>query len=149
MFPETLGMKLRGAYLTFHRFGDTFVNQFGVSADQFVVMSLLAEAEGVTQRVIVTRAFSDANTIGEMLRRLERKDLVRREDHPNDGRARRVFLTPQGRALQRQIWECWQGYLRRIDRIYSPEELHTLKKLLERIPGAVAACANAVKGPTT
>jgi GNAT superfamily N-acetyltransferase len=49
----------------------------------------------------VERAFSDANTIGEMLTRLEKKQLVRREPHPKDRRARCVFLTPKGRMYVR------------------------------------------------
>jgi DNA-binding MarR family transcriptional regulator len=77
MFPETPGMRLRGAYLPFHRFGETYVSPHGVTADQYVVLSLPAEQEGVTQQEIVTRAYSDANTVSKMPLRLEGKGLVR------------------------------------------------------------------------
>src|SRR5262249_25509352 len=130
-------MRLRGAYLTFHRMANAHFEQFGVTADQFVVLTLLAEEDGVTQRELVERAFSDANTIGEMLTRLEKKKLVRRERHPQDGRARCVLLTPKGRKVQQQLWDSWEGRLQEVDNVFPPKELEALKNLLGRIPDAV------------
>ena len=43
VFRDTLGMRLRGAYLTFHRLANAHFEPFGVTADQFVVMTLMAE----------------------------------------------------------------------------------------------------------
>jgi DNA-binding MarR family transcriptional regulator len=130
-------MRLRGAYLTFHRMANAHFEPLGVTADQFVVLTLLAEEEGLTQREIVARAYSDPNTIGEMLTRLERKKLVSRKRHPADGRARIVHLTPKGRSLQRELWAGWEGRLRVIDDAFGGREHRALGELLERIPGAV------------
>ncbi len=146
MFRETLGMRLRGAYLTFHRMANAHFEQFGVTADQFVVLTLLAEEDGITQREVVERAFSDPNTIGEMLTRLEKKKLVRRERHPQDGRARCVFLTPKGRKVQEQLWDSWEGRLEEVDGAFRPEELEVLKNLLGRIPDAVTGSREAAGG---
>jgi DNA-binding MarR family transcriptional regulator len=139
-------MRLRGAYLTFHRMANAHFEPLGVTADQFVVLTLLAEEEGLTQREIVARAYSDPNTIGEMLTRLEGKKLVRRERHPSDGRARIVLLTPKGRALQKRLWASWEGRLQKTDGTFGAEELKVLKALLTRIPDAVAQSADAADG---
>jgi DNA-binding MarR family transcriptional regulator len=139
-------MRLRGAYLTFHRMANAHFEQFGVTADQFVVLTLLAAEEGVTQRDLVEQAFSDANTIGEMLTRLEKKRFVRRERHPKDGRARCVFLTPSGRKMQKRLWDSWEGHLREVNKAFRPEEHEVLKSLLGRIPDAVAASRDASGG---
>jgi DNA-binding MarR family transcriptional regulator len=132
-------MRLRGAYLTFHRMANAYFEQFGVTADQFVVLTLLADEDGVTQRDLAAQAFSDANTIGEMLTRLEKKQFVRRERHPQDGRARCVFLTPRGRKMQKQLWDGWEGRLQEVDNAFRPEELEALKSILGRVPAAVAS----------
>jgi DNA-binding MarR family transcriptional regulator len=132
-------MRLRGAYLPFHRMANAHFEQLGVTADQFVVLTLLADGDGVTQRDLVAQAFSDANTIGEMLTRLEKKQFVRREPHPKDGRARCVFLTPRGRKMQKRLWDSWQCHLQEVDISLRPEELEVLKRLLARISDAVAA----------
>jgi DNA-binding MarR family transcriptional regulator len=139
-------MRLRGAYLTFHRMANAHFEQFGVTADQFVVLTLLADEEGVTQRDLVEQAFSDANTIGEMLTRLEKKHFVRRERHPKDGRARCVFLTPQGRKMQKQLLDSWEGRLQGVDNAFRPGELEALKSLLGRVPDAAAASRDAAGG---
>jgi DNA-binding MarR family transcriptional regulator len=139
-------MRLRGAYLTFHRMANAHFEPRGVTADQFVVLTLLAEEEGLTQREVVARAYSDPNTVGEMLTRLEGKKLVRRERHPTDGRARVVFLTQKGRSLQKQLRESWEGHLREIDSAFGARELEALKGLLVRIPGAVAETGGGVGG---
>jgi DNA-binding MarR family transcriptional regulator len=139
-------MRLRGAYLTFHRMANAHFEQFGVTADQFVVLTLLADGDGVTQRELVEQAFSDANTIGEMLTRLEKKQFVRRERHPRDGRARCVFLTPKGRKMQQQLWDSWEGHLETVDNAFRPRELEVLKDLLGRIPDTVAASRAGAEG---
>src|SRR5262249_34411979 len=139
-------MRLRGAYPTFHRMANAHFEQFGVTADQFVVLTLLAEEDGITQREVVERAFSDPNTIGEMLTRLEKKHFVRRERHPKDGRARCVFLTPKGRKMREQLWDSSDGPLQEVDNAVRPKELEALKSLLRRIPGTVAASRDAAGG---
>jgi DNA-binding MarR family transcriptional regulator len=139
-------MRLRGAYLTFHRMANAYFEQFGVTADQFVALTLLADEDGITQRELVEKAFSDANTIGEMLTRLEKKQFVRRERHPKDGRARCVFLTPKGRKLQKRLWDRWESRLQEVDNAFRPRELEVLKSLLGRIPDAATAAGDAAGG---
>lgn len=98
-----LAMLLRKAYLSFHRRANARAIKLGVTADQFVVLTMLMEEEGVTQISIVERTASDPNTVAAILRLLEQGGLVRREAHAHDGRARCVFLTPAGRRMQRRV----------------------------------------------
>ena len=65
-------MGLRAAYLTMHRRANAEFARFGLTADQFVLLTALAEADGVTQKELARRTASDANTMSEMLGRLER-----------------------------------------------------------------------------
>jgi DNA-binding MarR family transcriptional regulator len=146
VFVKTLGMRLRGAYLTFHRRANAHFEPNGMTADQFVVLSILAEEEGLSQRAIVDRAFSDPNTIAAILRRLEDKELLRREEHPDDGRARCVYLTPQGRKLQEQLALGAEGLLKDLDELFSAEERATLCALLGRIPSAMTAARRSAAG---
>jgi DNA-binding MarR family transcriptional regulator len=106
VFRDTPPMRLRGAYLTMHRHFQRLFRVHGATADQFVLLTLLAEEDAITQKELVRRSFSDANTITAMLRRLERRGLIRRAPHEHDGRASRVHLTDSGRSLQRQLNEA-------------------------------------------
>ena len=101
-----LAMMLRRAYLAVHRRAGGDLSAAGATADQFVVLTVLAEADGITQMELAAAAGSDANTVAAMVGLLERRGLVRRERDRDDRRARRVSLTPTGRRLQTRLWSA-------------------------------------------
>jgi len=133
MFGNTLGMKLRGAYLSMHRTFQAHFARFGVTADQFVVLSLLAAEDGLIQRELVRRTYSDANTITALLRLLERDGLIRRVRHKNDGRARCVFLTERGRQMHRKLVRSSDPLHRELQAAVAPDDLPVLLRSLEQI----------------
>ena len=87
---------LRAAYLALHRQTNDCFAKDGVTADQFVLLASLAEADAVTQQELVRRVGSDPNTVRAMLLLLEGRGLVARERHPADGRARSCDVDGQG-----------------------------------------------------
>src|ERR1700757_2522081 len=95
---------LRAAYLALHRQTNDCFAKDGVTADQFVLLAALAEADAVTQQELVRRASSDAHTLRAMLLLLEGRGLVTRSPHPSDGRARCVTLTVKGRQVFKKLW---------------------------------------------
>jgi DNA-binding MarR family transcriptional regulator len=100
-----LAIWLRKAYLAFHRQVNAWMLEYGITGDQYVVLCVVARERGLTQIDIVERTASDPNTVAAVLRRLERRGLVRREAHATDGRARCVFLTAAGRSLQQRAYK--------------------------------------------
>lgn len=107
-------MLLRTAYLAVHRAADAVMARHELTADQFVLLTLLAERDGVIQQDLVGRSGSDPNTVRAMLVLLERRGLVRRRAHAEDGRARSVELTARGRQLQAELWKTSDGLRGRI-----------------------------------
>jgi DNA-binding MarR family transcriptional regulator len=99
-----IAMALRAAYWAMHREADALLQPQGVTANQFVLLSILAEGKALTQQELVRRASSDANTVRAMLVLLERGGLVSRRPHQTDGRARCVALTDQGRSTYTALW---------------------------------------------
>src|SRR5919204_2046814 len=95
---------LRAAYLALHRQTNACFAKDGVSADQFVLLSALADADAVTQQELVRRVSSDPNTVRAILLLLEGRGLVARGPHPTDGRARCVTLTVKGRQQFQRLW---------------------------------------------
>jgi DNA-binding MarR family transcriptional regulator len=132
-------MKLRAAYLTLHRRTGAALARFGLTADQFVLLTVLAEGDALTQKDLVRRSASDPNTLSEMLARLERRGLVVRERHATDGRARTVALTPEGRQMQKRLWHASDPLRQILQQLYSPEALDTMVENLDRIHRAMAA----------
>ena len=128
-----LAMGLRAAYLTMHRRANAEFAHLGLTADQFVILTALAEADGVTQKELARRTASDANTMSEMLGRLERRGLVARKRDASDGRARRVSLTDSGREIRQAAWDGIAAFGDRLAGLVPSAERADLVGHLERI----------------
>ena len=100
-----LTLALRKAYLTFHRRANAALLSYGVTADQYVVLSLLRSQKGVTQKWVVDQTGSDPNTVSRLVSTLESKQLLSRQRDPDDGRAYVVKLTSKGSSLVRKTAE--------------------------------------------
>jgi len=129
---------LRAAYLALHRQTNACFAEDGVTADQFVLLAALADADGVTQQELVRRVGSDPNTLRAMLLLLEGRGLVSRERHPADGRARRVTLTRKGRRLFEQLLTRSEGLRARLLAAFRPEEVTALVVFLHRVAEVMA-----------
>ena len=106
-FAQSLGIRLRRAYQALHRRANAELRRmFDVTADQFVVLSLLEERDGVSQQELCNRCYSDPSTIGALVRLLEGRGWVTRDTDPRDARARHVRLTRSGRQLQHRLWDA-------------------------------------------
>lgn len=132
-FHDNLGMRLRGAYLSVHRRTDAHFAKFGVTSDQFVVLSLLEEEDGITQQELAVRSYSDANTITAMLRLLERRGWVKREPHATDRRARSVRLTRKGRQLTEQLQQSLNDFHEDLFRTLPEGQEQCIKEWLGRV----------------
>lgn len=128
-----MAMALRAAYWAMHRRTEASLGQAGVTADQFVLLALLAQQDGITQQQLVRRAASDANTVRAMLLRLERHDLIARAAHPTDRRARSVTLTGKGREVYERLWADSEAVREQLLTALRPEETDTLIELLNRV----------------
>lgn len=136
---QDVARALRAAYLALHRETNACLMTDGVTADQFVLLSALADADGVTQQDLVRRTSSDPNTVRAMLLLLEGRGLIAREPHPADGRARLVTLTADGRRLFRRLWAKSDPLRARLRTTFRPDEVTALVALLHRVATAMAA----------
>jgi MarR family transcriptional regulator for hemolysin len=116
-----------------HRCFQAHFARFGITADQFVVLTLLAEEDGIIQKELVRRTYSDANTITALLGLLEKKGLVQRVRPQNDGRVRCIYLTPEGRQLQQDLSTSAESLHQQLRQAVPPEELPALLRCLHGI----------------
>jgi DNA-binding MarR family transcriptional regulator len=133
---------LRAAYLALHRQTNDCFARDGVTADQFVLLSALADADAVTQQELVRRVGSDPNTVRAMLILLEGRGLVVRQRHPADGRARCVTLTAKGRRVFRKLWTKSEPLRTRLLAAFGPDEVTALVELLRRVAEVMAPPAH-------
>jgi DNA-binding MarR family transcriptional regulator len=129
---------LRAAYLALHRQTNDCFAKDGATADQFVLLSALADADAVTQQELVRRVSSDPNTVRAMLLLLEDRGLVARERHPSDARARCVTLTAKGRQVFKKLWTKSEPLRARLLAAFEADEVTALVGLLRRVAEVLA-----------
>jgi DNA-binding MarR family transcriptional regulator len=134
---------LRAAYLALHRQTNACFVADGVTADQFVVLSALADRDGVTQQDLVRRVNSDPNTVRAILLLLEHRGLIIRGPHPADGRARCVMLTAKGRQAFKKLWATSEPLRARLLGAFRPGEAIALVELLHRVADLLSPVADA------
>ena len=135
-------MGLRAAYWAMHRQTDAYFTKYGVTANQFVLLALLAEDDGITQQQLVRRASSDPNTVRAMLVLLENRGFVSRKRHPDDGRARNVTLTRKGRQIYNRLLQESEPLREQLLSVLQPEQADAFVRFLNRISNTMNQVEN-------
>ena len=99
---QSPGFVLWRATLAWQRNITAALEPFGLTHVQFVLLACawwLGRDAVPRQADVAAQAGTDPVMTSEVLRRLEAKGLVRRTPDPDDGRARRIEVTPEGLRL--------------------------------------------------
>ena len=142
-----IAMALRSAYWAMHRQADAVLRPFDLTADQFVLLSILTEQDNITQQELVRRASSDPNTVRAMLLILEKRGFVTRHPHPTDGRARSVALTPTGRRTYQRVRDSSEGFREKLVDAVKKDHVERLIADLKRLSDAMASPAGRSRRP--
>jgi DNA-binding MarR family transcriptional regulator len=73
--------------------------EFGITPVQYSALLAVRNHKGIDQTTLTEIIAFDRSTIGEVLRRLENKGLIRRAVSAKDRRTRMLYITPAGRRL--------------------------------------------------
>ena len=107
-----------GKYISFlYRYHQIYLDRelepYHLSSGQFFILMPLFKKDGVNQESISQTIKMDKATITRAIQKLIDEGYVFRERDEEDKRAYRVFLTPKGKSIKRQI----RGIARRWDDI--------------------------------
>jgi MarR family transcriptional regulator, transcriptional regulator for hemolysin len=115
------------------RIGDVRLRELGFATAQLPVLTALKDGARMSQTELARWAKVEQPTMAQMLARMERDGIIRREADPNDRRGSLVSLTkqarsrlPAGRAILRQ------GNIE-MTKDLSAQEVETLVGLLKRV----------------
>ncbi|MFS8923759.1 MarR family transcriptional regulator, partial [Synechococcus sp. B60.1] len=131
--PYSLGYRLRLLSQLVRRKFQAYLEPFGLSTSQGVVLCCLWKEDGIPTSTIWERLQQSGGTITGVLDGMEKRELIRRQRDPKDRRSWRVHLTPAGEKLK-EILPPLTGELR--EQTYgclSLEERATLSRLVDRL----------------
>jgi DNA-binding MarR family transcriptional regulator len=107
--------------------------EFNVTPVQFGVLTVLKDTETSDLVSIARRIGVDRITVADVVRRLERRDLVDRPPNTADKRTKIARITEQGRTFVEAVQPAMIRAQKRFVNPLSKEENEVLNKLLTRL----------------
>lgn len=133
LWPIDFGFELADATRILRKTFNMRVAHHGVTGPQWRIIAYLMRHDGMKQVDIADEIELDKAAVGRTIEKLEAQGLVRREDCPQDGRARRVFLTPKAIKLGVKIKDEAELFYREILAAFGPGERTRFSRTLEKV----------------
>lgn len=102
----------------------------GITALQYTALTVLERRDGVSAAQLARDSFVTAQSMADMVRALERRDLIRREPNPGNRRERLILLTGPGRQLLAEYAEAARGLEERMVADMSTAEIKAFRDAL-------------------
>ncbi|MGA2141487.1 MAG: MarR family transcriptional regulator [Brevinematales bacterium] len=109
------------------------LKESGVSIEQLFILDLMITKEGCNQTELAEGSQKDGASITRMLDILEKKNLVRRGNSPEDRREFLLFTTDKGKAVYHEAVKLVEFHAREIESIFSEAERVQFKNLLNKL----------------
>lgn len=95
--------KLTKVMRTVQRYYESRLSSYDITPVQFFVLSVLWENDGMKFKDLAKSLKMDGSTLTGILDRMERQDLLRRGDDPQDRRSLLIFLTEKAKKNGSEI----------------------------------------------
>lgn len=105
----------------------------GIVPGQFPILLALWEQDGVTQKALLEMIDIEQATMANTLKRMERDGLIVRKPHPEDARARNIFLTAKAQGKKNAAYAIASGINSGALSGFSEEETQDFLRYLRRI----------------
>jgi len=100
---------------------------------QFMTLLELWNEEGLTQKDLVDRLDVEQATIANTIVRMERDGLIERRSHPDDGRARLIYVTDKARLLETDATKSAMAINRNFLSALSSDEQRQFIEFMQRV----------------
>ena len=106
-FEDTVSFRLARVTTAFRNSLERHMGQIGLHGGQVFVLLELWKQDGLRQIDLAGRLSLSAPTINKTLKGLIEINLVTRARLEGDARSTRIYLTPRGRDMQRDVEDQW------------------------------------------
>lgn len=109
------------------------LDSYGLTPKQFSLLAFLWIEDNLSQTSLSHKTQVDRTTIGGLIDRLEKLDLVKRLPTPEDRRAYRICLTDKGRDLEKELCALAGQVTEQFLSPLSAEERTALRETLKKM----------------
>ncbi|MFI2205140.1 MarR family winged helix-turn-helix transcriptional regulator [Streptomyces sp. NPDC020192] len=103
----------------------------GITALQYTALTVLERHDGISAAQLARDSFVTAQSMADMVRGLEARDLIRREPNPANRREKVILLTATGRQLLTDYTEPARHLEQRMVQDLAPEEITHFRNALK------------------
>ena len=130
---ESVGFLIRDSMMLLHKVLRNHTQKHGISTAQWVLLRVLWEEEGLSQRELSDRVNTAEPTTQSALIRMEKMGILNRVDSEEDRRAKKIYLTEAGRKLEAEMIPYAMDVNTRATRGMSKSEITALKRLINQV----------------
>ncbi|MCX5403025.1 MarR family transcriptional regulator [Streptomyces sp. NBC_00335] len=109
---------------------EELVRPAGITALQYTALTVLERHDGISAAQLARDSFVTAQSMADMVRALESRELIRREPNPANRRERLILLADPGRRLLAEYAEPARLLEERMVADLSAEEIGVLRQAL-------------------
>lgn len=107
------------------------VRPAGITALQYTALTVLERHDGISAAQLARDSFVTAQSMADMVRALEARDLIRREPNPGNRREKVILLTDTGRRLLADYAEPARHLEQRMVQDLTPQEVTHFRDALK------------------
>lgn len=127
--------------LTARSFSTHLTNEFSkkginLTAEQFKVLVILYNKNGLSQQKIADQIAKDKTSVTRLIHGLEKRNFVSRKRSKADLRHRFIYLTDEGKAIQKKVDKI---YLKTIEEVFSAYDRKQIKEFRNFLKHAILA----------
>lgn len=111
----------------------THLKQLGLHRGQGFILWRLSCEDGLAQGELARSLNITPATVSGALARMEQAGWVKRRSDPHDQRVTRVFLSEEGRKLQKKLAEAFRALEDELLAALTPDEETQLRETLEKL----------------
>lgn len=125
-----IGRIIKTSYITLRRELEELLRPTGLTHTQWSALGVIRHFPGIIPSQLELILMIERSSVTSLLNGLEKKGLILRKDHPEDGRYKQIYLTEEGMRLEEET----RDFARQVEEIVkqgmTEEEFETLKSLL-------------------
>jgi len=130
---KSVGFLLAKAYQRASAMFKEKFDRYDITPQQFGLLAFLWQQDGLSQSELSARSQIDRTTMGGIIDRLEKEELVERHNHPEDRRAYQVFLSDKGKSQENELCAVAEQVIKKVTSPLTEEEHQTLIQLLTKL----------------
>lgn len=108
------------------------MRKFDVTLSQWAVLSIVWEEEGITLSTIQEVLHVKVSTASGVIKRMEKRGLIKRVQNENDKREINLFLTEESKAIEKDVIKSVKEYNNRLLKDFTKEEKEQFMRFLQR-----------------